>query len=124
MNKTQRYPNGRERTFMLVQGFYGNRTLVDIGEEDINTTLDCIGDADRVIVDIPNTENLVLIYSKSREEESKKEKEKYNLKPLAFITENDIEIYSRCIVCRQNDDGHFVSFEEEDFDKVTMYLAK
>ena len=124
MNNTQRYPNGKEKSFMLVQGFYGNRTLVDIGEEDINKTLNCDSDVDRVVVKIPNTENLVLIYSKSREEESRKEKEKYNLKPLAFITENDIEIYSRCIVCRQNSDGHFVSFEEEDFDKVTKYLAE
>ena len=124
MNNTQRYPNGKEKSFMLVQGFYGNRTLVDIGEEDINKTLNCNSDTDRVVIEIPNTENLVLIYSKDKEERVRKDNEKGNFKPLAFIKEKDIEIYSRCIVCRQNSDGHFVSFEEEDFDKVTMYLAK
>lgn len=119
-----------KKSFMLVQGFYGNRNLVDINENDIDTTLMHDDKIDRVIISIPNTENLVLIYNQYAEEYRKEknkqyfEEEGYVAKPLAFIPEQNIEIYSRCIVCRKTNDGHFVAFENEDFDKVSKYLAE
>lgn len=119
-----------KKSFMLVQGFYGNRTLVDIGEDDIDKTLMHDGKINKIVVNIPNTENLVLIYNQYAEEYRKEQNEQYFkeegyvVKPVAFIPEQNIEIYSRCIICRKTDNNHFVAFENEDFDKVLKYLAE
>ena len=43
--------------------------------------------------------------------------------PLATIPELDLTLYSRCLVCRMNEDGTFASLEKEDFEKVNDYLA-
>lgn len=122
---------------ILIQGFYGNRTTTYIDHDDFdNIMLGYLGGCptkkliDRTIINIPNTANLVLVYNKHQESEELKRKEElkieenYTQKPLAFIPEKNIEIYSRCIVCRINADGTFANVESEDYDKVFKYLAQ
>ena len=79
---------------------------------------------DETIIEIPNTENLVLIYNKYKEEEFLQDKENLNIKPLIYIPEKNIKIYTCCIICRLNKDETFSSFKSEDFDKVKKYLTE
>ena len=84
---------------------------------------------DRTIVKIPNTDNLVIVYNKYFEENERKRKEdlfkndNYILKPTATIPEINLELYSRCIVCRVNDNGEFESLRDGDFKKFEQYLT-
>ena len=41
-----------------------------------------------------------------------------------IIPENNIKIYSKCIVCRMNNDGEFESLQNEDFEKIVNYLSE
>ena len=119
-----------KKSFMLVQGYYGNINLIDIDESGIDEILTYNNIIDRIVINIPNTENLVLIYNQYAEKNTRVkikkyfEKNGYVTKPLAFIPEENIEIYSTCVICRKTKDGHFVTFENEDFDKVLNYLAE
>ena len=56
------------------------------------------------MIKIPHTDNLVLINNKYEEirlleREELRKKENNQLKPLAVMPEEDVDIYSRCIVC-------------------------
>ena len=129
--------NKKNSIFVIAQGFYGNRTGTDVRREKIDRfilgyiddSIDFGDPIDRSIIRIPNTDNLVLIYNKFSEEKRLLEKEKllakenYHLKPLAVIPELDIELYSRCIVCRMNEDGEFDSLQDEDCEKFMQYLS-
>ena len=85
---------------------------------------------DRTVVRIPNTENLVIVYNKYEEEARRADKQSYwesdgyELKPLAVIPQIGLEIYSRCIACRMNQQGQFESLQEQDYDLVMGYLAE
>lgn len=122
---------------IITQAFYGNRVATEVRENQLDRFI--LGrldefpfneKVDRTIIRIPNTNNLVLIYNKYREEEDLERKEQllieenYELKPLAVIPELDMKIYSRCIVCRMNENGNLESLEEEDYEKFMHYLAK
>ncbi len=121
----------------FVQAYYGNRTETDIRSQNIDNfilgyqsdEIEVMEPIDRTILRIPDTENLVMIYNKFMEEERllKKvellEKENYHLKPLAVIHELEIELYSRCIVCRMDENGEFDSLQDEDYGKFMKYLA-
>ena len=76
---------------------------------------------DRSIVNIPNTDNLVVIYNKYQEEEVIKDT---SAKPLIVIKENDIKIYSRCIICRVDIDGNVSSITQEEHNIISKYLAE
>lgn len=124
--------------FIIMQAFYGNRTGMSILKEDLDSLILGYVDkrfmgeepVDRTIVKIPNTENLVLIYNKYQEERKLKKKERLLLednvivKPVAFIPEENIEIYSRCAVCRMNENGDLESLQDGDGDKILKYLAQ
>ena len=134
--------NKTNQITIMVQGFYGNRTRTAINREDfdrfmlgyIDNSIAVSEDRfDRTIVHIPNTDNIVVVYNKYEEEEARQRKtelytaEKHTMKPLAVIAENgenDIEIYSRCIVCRVNENGEFESLRESDYEKFVKYLAE
>lgn len=75
---------------------------------------------DKTVIHIPNADNIVLVYNKYQEEEVIKDNMK---KPLIFIQEDNIKIYSRCIVCRLDKDGAFKSISKEDFNIIKKYLA-
>ena len=71
----------------------------------------------------------MIIYNKYREERQLEYGRRLaeggiNIKPLAVIHEEGIEIYSCCIVCRMNEDGELESLQYEDVDKCIEYLAE
>ena len=69
------------------------------------------------------------LYNKYQEAERLEIKERvfkednYVIKPLATIPELNLEIYSRCIVCRMIADGEFASLEDGDYEIWGRYLA-
>ena len=126
----------KELITIVSQAFYGNRTRTKIKKDNmdrfilgyLDSNLKITGKIDRTIIRIPNTNNLVLIYNKYEEKERLGDKEFYKesdyvLKPLATIPEINLEVYSRCIVCRMNNEGEFEILQEEDYDKFMKYLA-
>lgn len=129
----------KETITIIAQAFYGNRTSTDIRPEEMDAFILGYLDSkwmskddkiDRTIVRIPGTDDLVVIYNKYQEEKRRAknavilEKDGYACKPLAFIPEENLEIYSRCIVCRMNADGTFASLDNEDGLKFMKYLAR
>lgn len=129
---------------ILAQGFYGNRTVTFIDSGDFDAMLLGYLDAglfnkirdkekiDRTIIRLPDTENLVLVYNKQQEEDTLKELQEYiqtvrvnmeRFNPTAVIPEMGIVLYSRCFVCRTNEDGELVSLKEDDCKKVIKYLT-
>ena len=122
---------------IISQAFYGNRTGTEIRRENIDRfilgyqsdELSVTEPVDRTVIHLPGSDNLVLIYNKYQEDERLEDKkrafmeEKYLIKPLATIPEMNLEIYSRCIVCRVNADGEFDSLEEGDYEIWGRYLA-
>lgn len=122
---------------IISQAFYGNRTGTEIRRENIDRFIlgyqtddvDVTEAIDRTVIHLPGSDNLVLVYNKYQEEERLKVKERalrednYVIKPLAAIPELNLEIYSRCIVCRMNADGVFESLAEGDFKIWDRYLA-
>lgn len=123
--------------FIVAQGFYGNRTGTDIRREDIDRFIlghqtneyPAEDPIDRSIVQLPGSDGLVLIYNKYQEAERLEIKERafkednYVIKPLATIPELDLEVYSRCIVCRMSADGEFESLGDGDYEIWGRYLA-
>lgn len=124
--------NCSKRVFVIVQGIYGNRTGMNVSVEDLDgLLLGVISNSlidetlvDRSIIKIPEIENLVLIYNKYQEEQILRNKEKYSIKPVAFIPKRNIELYSRCVVCRMNENGEIESLQNEDIDKIMNCLAE
>ena len=92
-----------------------------VGYTGIPKTLFSYDKINKTIIPIPNTDNIVVVYNKYQEEETIKNGIR---KPLISIEENDIKIYSRCIICRLSDDGKLTSITHKDVKQVIMYLAK
>ena len=123
---------------VVAQAFYGNRTTTEIEPKNldrfvlgyIDNYIEVYEKIDRTIINVPNTDNIVIVYNKYEEEKELKRKEEllkeknYVKKPLAVIPEENIEIYSRCIVCRINEDGEIESLQNEDYNKFMKYLAE
>ena len=114
---------------IVSQAFYGNRTETEIERENIDrfvlgyldNDIPIINEIDRTIVRVPNTDNIVIVYNKHKEAEARRNEHK---NPLAVIAERDIEIYSRCIVCRVNENGELESLQDGDYEKFVEYLAE
>ena len=123
---------------IVAQAFYGNRTCTEVAPESLDRFILGYQDdrlpvsepIDRSMIRIPGTDNLVIIYNKYQEEERVQLKEhllkteNYELKPLAMIPEENVFLYSRCIVCRMNENGVLESLCDEDYDKFMRYLAR
>lgn len=120
---------------ILVQGFYGNRTATEIRKDNFDSfmlgyldkTLCKEEEIDRTIVKIPNTDNIVVVYNKyqeTRKYELMKKHTDYVPKPVVSIPELDLEIYSRCIFCKMDEDRELdslrnfcrCSIQEENYD--------
>ena len=129
-----------KKSFEIVaQAFYGNRTITYISEEEMDRFILGYLDAslplmegeklDRTMIPIPGSDNLYLVYNKYQEEERLREKEQFlkekeiKIHSLAIIPERDIVLYSRCIVCRMNEEGEFEDLENEDYIKFMQYLV-
>ena len=110
---------------IVAQAFYGNRTETEIKLEEldrfilgyIDKSIPMTEKIDRTIVNIPNTD-IVIVYNKHQEEK------KVKREPLAAIPEKDIKIYSRCIVCKVDENGNLKSLESGDYNKFMKYLAE
>ena len=123
---------------IMTQAFYGNRTCTQIRLEELDhfvlghldSSITVTDPIDRTIIKFPNTDNLVLIYNKHQEKERLAEieffrmKDNYHAKPLATIPELGIVLYSRCIVCRLNEQGELQSLQNDDYKKFIHYLSK
>lgn len=129
--------NNKDLITVVMQAMYGNQTYMQLRDEDMDYYILGILDKsfvnesdrfDRTIIRIPNS-NCVLVYNKYQEEEELKrkqellEKKSYNLKPLAVIPELDVTLYSRCLICRIDDNGKLISIEEDDNELVIKYLS-
>lgn len=137
VEKCSRVAVKKDTIAIISQAFYGNRTGTEIRRESIDRfilgyqsdDLPITEPVDRTVIQLPGSNNLVLIYNKYQEEEwlEKKayalQKDNYVIKPLALIPELNIEIYSRCIVCRMAPDGEFESLDKGDCDVWSRYLS-
>lgn len=118
---------------VMIQAFYGNRTITETSGDEIGWLL--LGwtgekgikfgksiDADKFAikkVNIPDTEYMI-VYNPVAENDTDERAEK----PLGFIPEIGLEIYSRCLICRRDKDGNYESLKPEDYDVVKKYLAE
>ena len=108
---------------IMTQAFYGNNVITDIDAKDVDrfilgyldNKLPVTEKIDRTVVDIPNTDGLVILYNKYQED--KKDR------IIAKIPEKNLEIHSRCIACRIDADGNLASLKPNDVDVVTKYLV-
>ncbi len=124
-----------DKIFIIAQAFYGNRTGTEIRIRNIDRfilgyqddSLTITKEIDRTILPIPGT-RCVLVYNRFEEERCLRDKERflredgYEMKPLAFIPEESIELYSRCIVCGITESGELTDVTPED-SKIFDYLA-
>ena len=129
---------------IMVQGFYGNRTVTEIRPESFDAFMLGYQDAedfekmgrkkdiDRTIIPVPGTENVVLVYNKYQEEETlnrlqdfiqKIHRTESRFNPTAVIPESGVVLYSRCIACRINEAGELTSLEKDDCPAVVKYLT-
>ena len=117
---------------VLIQAFYGNRVRTFLTNDEIDDMLRSVkpyNQVNRTFIKLPDTE-CYLVYNKYREEYTLKQNEKwlkeegYVAKPLGFVPELGIEIYSRCIVCRRDEQGELKSLEKDDYAEVIKYLAE
>jgi len=122
---------------IISQAFYGNRTGTEIHVDSIDRFIlgyqtddfTVTEPIDRTVIHLPGSDNLVLVYNKYQEADRLESKtralreDNYVIKPLATIPELDLEIYSRCIVCRMTPDGMFESLKKGDFEVWDRYLA-
>lgn len=123
---------------IIAQDFYGNRVETIINKDEIDrfilgylnndTPLSEHEKIDRTIVKIPNLDNIVLVYNKHSEERRLRkehlhpDERHHELVPLATI--GDMNIYSKCIVCRVDENGELVSLQDGDYNKFKDYLAE
>ena len=123
---------------VIAQALYGNRTMIEIDPRQIGYIIDgwlniSLAESkdyseELAYISLPETE-CVLVYNKVKEKEQLQEKkrlmdeENYSLRPLAVIPQSDMEIYSRCLVCRIDENGQFLSVQEGD-ENIFKYLAE
>ena len=111
---------------IISQAFYGNMVETEVCVEDIDRFILGYIDSnititkmiDRTIINIPDVKKLVIIYNKYEEKYAKDE----GMRVLAKIPEMNIELHSRCIACRINENGEFESVESEDIPIIGKYF--
>lgn len=120
--------NKKDLLKVVAQAFYGNRTATEIRLEELDkfilgyldNSIIVTEKIDRSIIEIPSLNNVVIVYNKYQEEEILNKNYK---KPLVDIPENNVKIYSRCVVCRINDNGELESLQNGDYEKFAKYLT-
>lgn len=119
-----------ETFYVIAQAFYGNRTITDIREDEIDDLIsgfqtikdDIFGKRKEIIV--PESNDLYIIYNPEKEKKYLAEAEEENYKPTLIIPSENIILYSRCIVCKRDVNGNYISVTEEDCKKAFKYLAE
>ena len=129
---------GKNLITVMAQAFYGNRVITETRPEKIDELVlgwidkmpAGLEKIDRSVLHIPGPDQVVLIYNKYREEkertrlESRLRESGRPQKPLASIPEEGIELYSRCIACRMDEQGNLQSLQDEDYEVLIKYLAE
>ena len=122
---------------IIAQAIYGNRTLMKIERNrfdnfilgELNSNMYPDANIEKIIVPSPKCKDIVIVYGKKEEEEELQNVSKWYqedgsiTKPLAIIPELDLKIYSRCLVCRIDENGIFQSLQEDDAQYFIDYLA-
>lgn len=138
--------NKEKQMTIIAQGLYGNRMMTSIDPEHFDALMLGYLDMgayefmrneekiDRTIIRVPDTENLVLVYNRFREEKRLRSLQEFiqtvkvdkftRFNPSAVIPEKGIVLYSRCIACRITEEGELVSVEQGDYEKVCRYLTQ
>lgn len=120
-----------DKIFIITQAFYGNRTATKINREEINFFLrgilspeflpDGANMVDRKVVRVPNTENLVIVYDQTQEDERiASEHTKY---VSCEISEIGLKLHTRCFACRIDENGELQSLEAGDGEKFIEYFT-
>lgn len=123
---------------VMVQAFHGNCVITMVDTEDVDrlihgdlTYMDM--EVDRKTIHIPDHENLVILYDageekRLRERFAKLMKERVTEsggpKPLCVIPQYDVQIYSRPLACRMDENGKLLSIEEEDIEIICRYFVE
>ncbi len=142
-----------ELLMYIAQTIYGNQMFPEIPEDQIDEVLEkgatsrCVDlpfvtndgiDIDQLLQDLtfvrlPNTDDLVLIYSEIKEKETRKyframkEKGKLNPnwdKPLADIPEIGLKLYSCFMVLHMTENGEVYSLEDGEAEKIMKYMGR
>lgn len=138
--------NKEKKMAIIAQGLYGNRMMTFIDPEHFDALMlgyldmgayESMRDEekiDRTIIRVPDTENLVLVYNRFREEKRLRSLQEFiqtvrinkfdRFNPSAVIPEMGIVLYSRCIACRITEEGELVSVEQGDYEIVCRYLTQ
>jgi hypothetical protein len=138
--------NKEKKMTIIAQGLYGNRMMTSIDPEHFDALMLGYLDMgayefmrneekiDRTIIRVPDTENLVLVYNRFREEKRLRSLQEFiqtvrinkfdRFNPSAVIPEKGIVLYSRCIACRITEEGELISVEQGDYEKVCRYLTQ
>ncbi len=80
-------------------------------------------------LDVPDSDGLVIVYHQFQEERWNKEKNnpimftRKPVRPLLSIPEHDIQLYSRCIVCKKNSMGRHEILNDKDMLRIMDYLS-
>lgn len=146
------FNNPEKFGFATIYKVYGkNRSLVTLKKEDMFGYF--LGDSEetKIIIKLPDADNLIIVYNKHREDEFLQEREKYSNmsqddidqlskwekfsaemytedkyrnQSSVVIPEKNLTIYTCCIFCRFDENGGFASVENEDFKTIKKYLAE
>jgi hypothetical protein len=138
--------NKEKKMTIIAQGLYGNRMMTSIDPEHFDALMLGYLDMgayefmrneekiDRTIIRVPDTENLVLVYNRFREEKRLRSLQEFiqtvrinkfdRFDPSAVIPEKGMVLYSRCIACRITEEGELISVEQGDYEKVCRYLTQ
>ena len=138
--------NKEKKMTIIAQGLYGNRMMTFIDPEHFDAIMlgyldrdayESMRDeekVDRTIIRVPDTENLVLVYNRFREEKRLRSLQEFiqtvridkltRFNPSAVIPEKGIVLYSRCIACRITKEGELISVEPGDYEIVCQYLTQ
>ncbi len=140
----------KDLIFIVAQYFYGNQTGTEIKPDNVDYFLrGCIGndcrnekeiqDVVRKIVHVPNSENIVIVYDQTQEDqyvnikfpemyakEGKEYKERWGEEltmPVSCeIPEIGFKIHTRCFACRMDKNGMLQSLENGDEEKFIHFF--
>ncbi|MBQ3392778.1 MAG: hypothetical protein IJG52_05115 [Lachnospiraceae bacterium] len=123
-----------EPCFRKIQEQYVNKRLedmdIDIALSEAPSMTVCGQiEIDRTYIPVPHAENLYILYNKYQEkwhlENAQQHEEMISSddeKPMVIIPEENLRIFSRCMVIRKNDSDMLEDLQEDDFEKVRAYL--
>ena len=132
-----------DRIFVVAQSYYGNRTGLELKRSDIEEFFnDCLSEGSVAILKtvlVPGSDNIVVVYDQTREDEyvnedfpalyathAAKYRERWGedmvMHPTCEIPEINFKIHTRCFACRMGENGALQSLENGDGEKYVHYF--